>query len=131
MSSIYQTLQSLLYSGQGVGVLFCARIEVVKVNAELQAAILLPYQYHCIAPCTLPRPDSTRLQHLPQVVPNLLNQRLGNLPKSLFKGSVICNFYHVFGGVGTAQFHGVQQKHGVVLSQEPAGSIFQLWKPRI
>ena len=85
MSSIYQTLQNLLYSGQGVGVLFCASVKVVEVNAELKAAILLPYQYYCIAPHTLAKPDSTRLQHLPQVVPNLLNQWRGNPPKSLFK----------------------------------------------
>ena len=86
MSSTYQALQSLLYSGQGVGVLFHASIKVVEVNAELHAAILLPYQYHHIAPCTLARPDSARLQHLPQVVPNLLNQQWENLPKLFFKG---------------------------------------------
>ena len=108
MSSTYQTLQCLLYSGQGVGVLFCASIKAAEVNAEPQAAILLPYQYHHIAPHTPARPDSTRLQHLPQVAPNLLNQQQGNPPNLLFKGSVTYNFYHVFSGVGTAQFCGVQ-----------------------
>ena len=92
MSSTYQILQSLLFSGQGVGVLFHAIVKAVEVNAKLQATILLPYQYHCIAPSTLARPDSTRLQHLLQVVPNLLNQWWGNPPKLLFKVSVICNF---------------------------------------
>ena len=51
----------------GEGVLFHACIEAAEVNAEMQAAILLPYQYHCITPCTLAKPDSTRLQHLLQV----------------------------------------------------------------
>ena len=83
-------------------------VEAVEVNVELQAAILLPYQYHCVAPCTLARPDSARLHHLPRVIPDLFHQQQGNLPKSLFKGSVICYFYHVFGGAGTAQFQGVQ-----------------------
>ena len=104
MSSTYQTLQNLLYSGQEVGVLFLVSIEEAEVHAELQATILLPHQYHCIAPCTLARPDSARLQHLLQVVLNLLNQQWGNLPESFFKGGVIGNFYHVFGRVGTAQF---------------------------
>ena len=71
MSSTYQTLQSLLYSGKRVGVLFSACIEVAKVDAEMQASILVPYQYHHVAPCTLARPDSARLQHLPQVASNL------------------------------------------------------------
>ena len=31
---------------------------------------------------------------------------------------------------GTAQFCGVQQKHVMVLGQEPVGSICQLWRPR-
>ena len=131
MSSTYQTLQSHLYSEQGVGVLFHVCIKAVEVNAELQATIFLPYQYHPVAPCTLARPDSTRLQHLLQLVLNLLNQQRGNPPKSLFKGSVICHFYHVFSGVGTAQFCGVQQKHVIVLSQKLVGSICQLWRPRI
>ena len=100
MPSTYQTLQSLLYSRKGIGVLFHASVKVVEVNAELQATIFLPYQYHRIAPCTLARPDSPRLQQLPEVVLNLLHQWQGNLPKLLFKGSVICNFYHVFGGSG-------------------------------
>ena len=60
MPSTYQTLQSLLYSGQGVGVLH-ASVQVAKVNAELQAAILLPYQHHHVAPGTLAGPDSTQL----------------------------------------------------------------------
>ena len=62
---------------------------------------------------------------------NLLNQQLGNLPKSLFKGSVICNFYHVFSRVSTAQLCRVQQKHIVVLNQEPAGGTHQLQRPRV
>ena len=49
-------------------------IKAVEVNAELQAAILLSHQYHHVVPCTLARPDSARLKHLPQVVLNLLNQ---------------------------------------------------------
>ena len=116
---------------KGVGVLFHMSVKLAEVNAKLQAAILLPYQYHCIAPHTLARPDSARLQHLPQVVPNLLNQQQGDLPESLFKGSVICNFYCVFGGMGTAHFHGSQWKHVMVLSQELEDSIHQLWRPRI
>ena len=110
MSSIYQALQTLLYSGKGVGVLFCGSVKVAEVNTEPQAAIFLPYQYHCIAPHTLAWPDSTRLQHLPQVVLNLLNQWWENLPKLLFKWRVISHMYYVFDGVGTAQFSGVQWK---------------------
>ena len=34
MPSTYQTLQCLLYSAQGVGVLFRASIQVAKVDAE-------------------------------------------------------------------------------------------------
>ena len=34
MPSTYQTLQCLLYSGQGVGVLFHVSIQAAKVNAE-------------------------------------------------------------------------------------------------
>ena len=45
--------------------------------------ILLPYHHHCIAPGTLVGLDSTQLQHLPQVVPNLFNQWQGNLNCSL------------------------------------------------
>ena len=80
-----------------------------------------------LAPCTLAWTDSARLQHLPQMIVNLLVQRWGNLSKSFFKGSIICHFYHVFGRVGTAQFCRVQWKHVMILSQEPAGSICQLW----
>ena len=61
--------------------------------------------------------NSSRLQHLLQMILNLLNQGQGNLLKSLFKGSVICNFYHVFSRVSTAQLHGVQGKHIMVFSQ--------------
>ena len=35
MSSTYQALKSLLYSGQGVGVLFHVGIKVAEVDAEL------------------------------------------------------------------------------------------------
>ena len=45
-------------------------------------------------------PDSTRLQHFPQVVLNLLNQWWGNPSKSFLIGNVIHNFYHVFCGMG-------------------------------
>ena len=86
MSSTYHTLQSLLYSGQGLGVLFHVSIKVAEVDAELQATILLPYQYHHVAPCTLTGPDSTRLQHLLQVVPNLLNQWKGICLNCSLKG---------------------------------------------
>ena len=131
MSSTYQTLQCLLHSRLGVGVLFHACIQMAEVNAKLQASILLPYQHNCITPCTLARPNSTRLQHLPQMISNLLNQRWGNPPKSLFKGSVICNFCHVFNRVSTAQLCMVQGKHINVFGQEPVGHICQFQCPRV
>ena len=123
MSSIYQTLQctSCILS-QGVGVLFCASVQAVQKSMQNHMPpVLLPYQNHHIAPGTLARLDSTRLQHLPQVVPNLLNQWWGNLSKSFLKGIVICYFCHVFHRVGTAQFHWIQQEHVVVFGQEPGG----------
>ena len=131
MSSTYQTLQCLLYSGQGLGVFFHASVQAVKFNAEPQATILLPYQHHCIAPGTLAGPDSAGLQHLLQVVLNLLIQWRGYLSKSFLKGNVICYFYHVFCRVGTAQFHWIQREHVVVFGQEPAGSIHQFGGPRV
>ena len=85
MCSTYQTLQSLLNPGLGVGVLFCVSIKAAEVDADLQATIPLPYQYHCSAPHTLAGPDSARPQHLLHVVPDLLNQWQGNPPKWLFK----------------------------------------------
>ena len=45
-------------------------------------------------------PDS---QHFLQVVWNLFNQWQGNPSKLFLKGSVICNFYHVFCGVGKSR----------------------------
>ena len=36
----------------------------------------------------------------------------------------------MFGGMGTAQFHGVQQKHVMLLSQEPVGGVSQLWEAK-
>ena len=42
----------------------------------------------------------------PQVVPNLLNQWWGNLSKLMLRGSVICDFYCMFCGMGTAQLAG-------------------------
>ena len=90
------------------------------------ATILLLHQHHCIAPSTLVGPNSTRLQHFLQVVPNLRNQQQGNLSKSFLEGSVISNFYHVFCGMGTAQFCWIQWEHIMVFGQELAGSISQL-----
>ena len=81
---------------------------MVEVNAEPYASILLPYQYHSIAPCTLTRLDSSRLQHLSEMVLDLLYQRWGNLPKSFLKGGVIHYLYHVLCGVSTAHICGVQ-----------------------
>ena len=81
------------------------------------------------APGTLAGPDSTRLQHFPQVVLNFFNQQQGNPSKLLFKGSVICNFYCLVHGVGTAQFHWIQWEHAMVFSQEPVDSICQLGGP--
>ena len=126
MPSTYQSLQHLLYSRQRVGVLFCASIQAAKVNTKLQAAILFPHQHHCIEPSTLVGPDGTRLQHFLQVVPNLFNQQWGNASKSFLKGSVICNFYHMFRGMGKAQFCCIQWEHIMVFSQELADSILQL-----
>ena len=54
----------------------------------------------------------------------------GNPSKSFLKGSVICNFYCVFHGVGTAQFHWIQWEHIMVFSQELVGSICQLEEPK-
>ena len=97
-------LQCLQYSRQRVGILFHASIQVVKVDTEMQAAILLPHQHHGIAPSTLAGSDGTRFQHFPQVIPNLLNQWWGNSSKSFLKGSNIGDFYCMFHGLGTAQF---------------------------
>ena len=131
MPSTYQTLQCLLYSRQRVGVLFCASIQVVKVDTKLQTAILFLHQHHHIAPSTLAGPDGTRPQHFPQVVLNLFNQQQGNASKSFLKWSFIHNFYHIFHGMGTAQFHWIQWEYIIVFSQEPVGSIHQLWDPGI
>ena len=60
-------------------------------------AILLPHQYHCIEPGTLAGSDGTRFQHFPQVAPNLLNQWRENSSKLFLKGSVINDFYCMFG----------------------------------
>ena len=46
--------------------------------------------------------DSARLQHLLQMVLNLLNQGQGNSPKSFLKGSVICHFDHVLSRMSTS-----------------------------
>ena len=83
-------------------------VEVVEVNAEMQVAILLPYQYHCVTPCTLARPVSGRLQHLLQVASNLFNKWQHYPPKLHLKESVICHLYPMLSGVGTAQFCRVQ-----------------------
>ena len=77
MSSTYQTLQCFLYSRQREGVLFHVSIQVAKVYTELLATILLPHQYHCIAPSTLAGFDGTRFQHFLQMAPNPLNSTNG------------------------------------------------------
>ena len=43
VASAHQALQHLLYSRQRVGILFCAGVQVVKVNTKMQATILFPY----------------------------------------------------------------------------------------
>ena len=93
--------------------------------------MLLLHQHHCITPSTLAGSDGTRFQHFPQVVPNLLNQWWGNSCKSFLKGSVIHDFYHMFCGMGTAQFQWIQLEHVMVFGQEPASSVCQLRGPGI
>ena len=51
------------------------------------------------------------------MVMNLLQQRWGNLPKSFFKGVIICQLDCMFGRVGAAQFGRFQWKDIMVLGQ--------------
>ena len=89
------------------------------------------HQHHCIALSTLAGPDSTRLQHFPQVVLNHLNQWQGNPSKSFLKGSVIHNFYHVFPWNGYSPILLDPMRTHCGIWPEPAGSIYQLWGPGI
>ena len=122
MSSTYQTIQHILYSGQrGRSPFSC------KHSGS---------ESHCRSigwhPSSLPTPlHCTRHSHLLQVVPNLLNQCQGNLSKSFLKGSVIHYFYCVFHRVGIAQFCWIQCEHVMLFGQELVGSICYLGGPRV
>ena len=86
MSSTYQTLLCLLYSGQGVVVLF---VQVFRWWKSIQNHRLPSFfltTHHHIAPGTLTGPDSAQLQHLLQVVHNLLNQCWGICLNHSLKG---------------------------------------------
>ena len=102
MSSTHQALKCLLYSGERVGILLRASIQVAEVNAKTQAAIFFPHQHNSVALHTLAGSDGTRFQHFLEVILNLLNQWWLNSSKSFFKGSIVSYFYYMFHGMGTA-----------------------------
>ena len=61
------------------------------------------------------------------MVVNLYHQRWGNLPKLLFKRSIICHLDCVFSRVGTAQLSRFQWKDIMVLGQKLM--VLPLWQP--
>ena len=56
-----------------------------KIDAKMQAAILLSHQHDSVAPSTLTRPDGTRFQHFPQMVPDFLHHRWWNSSELLLE----------------------------------------------
>ena len=131
MSSTYQTLQCLLYSGQRVGVLFHVSVQAAK---SMQ---------NCRSPSFF-LTNTTALHQalwLDQIAPDSnishrwfetsLTNGGGIHQNWSLKGVSSITFYHVFHGVGTAQLHWIQWEHIMVFSQEPAGSICQLRGPRV
>ena len=73
-----------------------------------------------ITPGTLARSNGTRLQHLPQMVPNFLNHWWWDLSESFLKRSIISHLYSMLCRVSAAQLclglmricHGIQQGAG-------------------
>ena len=81
--------------------LFHVSIQEAKIDTEMQASILFPYQYHGITPGTLARSNGTRFQHFLQVIPNLLNHWWWDSSKPFFKRGIISHFYYMLYGMGT------------------------------
>ena len=93
-------------------------IQVSEIDAKVQAAVLLPHQQHdSVTPGALARPNGTRLQHLPQMVPNFLNHWWWNLSESFLKRGIISYLYGMLCRVSATQLylglmrihHGTQQ----------------------
>ena len=68
-------------------------IQASEIDAKALATILLSHQHDSIAPGTLARADSTRLQHFSQMVPNLLSHWWWDQPKLFLERGIVNYLY--------------------------------------
>ena len=80
-------------------------IQASEIDAKMQATIILSHQHDSIAPSTLTRPDGTRFQHFPQMVPNFLHHWQWNPSESFFERGIVSYLYGMFGRVSATQLH--------------------------
>ena len=91
-------MQCFINTRDGIGVIDSSLVQFSVVNADFDAAILLPDDHKVSAEGARRLPNSTYLEHLPQVLAHLLYYGRRDVPVRYLEWPIVVKVYFMFAG---------------------------------